>query len=467
MSQGTIMAPGGRCGRAARALAWSLLPTLLLGACARREDGRWNVLFVVVDTLRADRMSLYGYGRRTTPNLEALAREGVVFSYARSQAGCTFPSVSSLLTSRQPAVFLQPGATMGIPAAVRSLPEILRARGYSTAAVSASLIVRHTPSKVNPAGGFGRGFDVFDESCLEKHARCVNDRALGLLAAFRQPWFLYLHYMEPHAPYRPPADHRRRFAAAPPRARQLGVHAWARRGDTWQIGRRLYDGDTRYGFTPRDLAHLSDLYDEEIVSFDEHFATLLAALRRRHLLERTLIVLAADHGEELFDHGHYGHCRDLAYETVLRTPLVLWIPGVAPGRRAALAENLDLVPTLLDYLGVPAPGLTFDGASLRPAIERDAAVHRRSFALQGVSRVVYDGRHKLIFDLAAGGARLFDLSTDPGERTDLSSQRPEETRRLEAAVLRWIESREGPTSSGKSRRRAEELEKRLRALGYL
>ncbi len=455
------------CKYGARVLAWSLLPALLLGACARREEGRWNVLFVVVDTLRADRMSLYGYGRRTTPNLEALAREGVVFTRARSQAGCTFPSVSSLLTSRQPAVFLQPGVTIGIPETVRSLPEILRARGYATAAVSASLIVRHTPSKVNPAGGFGRGFQVFDESCLDKHARCVNDRALGILEAYRQPWLLYLHYMEPHAPYRPPADHRRRFAAVPPRARQLGVHAWARRGDTWQIGRRLYDGDTQYDYSPQDLAHLSDLYDEEILSFDEQLAALYAELRRRHLLEKTLIVLAADHGEELFDHGDYGHCRDLAYETVLRTPLVLWIPGVAPGRRAALAENLDLVPTVLDYLSVPAPGLTLDGVSLRPAIERDAAVHRRSFALQGVSRVVYDGRHKLIFDLAAGGARLFDLASDPGERTDLSSRRPAEARRLEAVVLRWIESREGPTSSGKSRRRAEELEKRLRALGYL
>jgi arylsulfatase len=391
----------------------------------------------------------------------------VVFTRARSQAGCTFPSVSSLLTSRQPAVFLQPGATMAIPETVRSLPEILRPQGYATAAVSASLIVRHTPTKMNPSGGFGRGFQVFDESCLEKHARCVNDRALGILDAYRQPWLLYLHYMEPHAPYRPPADHRRRFAATPPRARRLGVHAWARRGDTWQIGRRLYDGDTQYDYNSQDLAHLSDLYDEEILSFDEQLAALFAALRRRHLLEKTLIVLAADHGEELFDHGHYGHCRDLAFETVLRTPLVLWIPGVTPARRGALAENLDLVPTVLDYLGAPAPGLTFDGVSLRPAVERDAAVHRRSFALQGMSRVVYDGRHKLIFDLATGGARLFDLRTDPKERTDLFAQRPAEARPLQAALLRWIESREGPTASGKSRRLAEEVEKRLRALGYL
>lgn len=449
-------------------LLWSLLPALLLGSCARREPGRWNVLFVVVDTLRADRMSLYGYGRPTTPRLEALAREGVVFTHARSQAGCTFPSVSSLLTSRHPAAFLQPGGTMAIPETVRALPEILREKGYATAAVSASMIVRHTPSKVNPAGGYGRGFQVFDESCLEKHARCVNDRALGLLEAFRQPWFLYLHYMEPHAPYRPPAGHRRRFAAAPAQARQQGVHAWARRGETWQIGRRLYDGDTRFDFTPHDLAHLSDLYDEEILSFDEHFAALLGSLRERRLLARTFVVLAADHGEELYDHGHYGHCRDLAYETVLRTPLVLWIPGVEPGlRRQALAENLDLVPTLLDYLGAATAGHGFDGASLRPVIEGDRPVHRRSFGAQGVTRTVSDGRHKLIFDLASGGRRLFDLRADPGERLDVSSKLPAAAGSLELALRRWLEGVEGAASSGRARRRAEEVEKQLRALGYL
>src|SRR5918999_5359550 len=449
------------------ALAWSLLP-ILLGACARRQTEPWNVLFVVVDTLRADRMSLYGYGRRTTPRLEAFAREGVVFTQARSQAGCTFPSVNSLLTSRQPAVFLQPGSTMAIPETVRSLPEILRGRGYSTAAVSASVIVRHTPTKVNPVGGYGRGFQVFDESCLQKHARCVNERALGLLEAFRQPWFLYPHYMKPPAPYRPVTGHRRRFAAVPVQARRQGVHAWARRGEAWPVNRRLYEGDTRFDYNPQDLAHLSDLYDEEILSFDQHFAALLEALRGRRLLERTLIVLAADHGEELHEHGHYGHCRDLAFETVMRTPLVLWIPGVEPGRRRdALAENLDLVPTVLDYLGVATNGLDLDGASLRPVIEEDRPIHRLSFGLQGVTRTVSDGRHKLTLDLASGARRLFDLRADPGERLDLSARQPMEAGNLERALRRWLESFEGPVSSGRSRRRAAELEKQLRALGYL
>lgn len=454
--------------RRARSLQRCLLLFLLLGACGRDKAGPRNVLFIVVDTLRADRLSLYGYRRPTSPNLEAFAREAVVFTNARSPAGCTFPSTNSLLTSREPSVFLlQPGGTMVIPATVRSLPEILRGHGYSTAAVSASPIARATPSTVNLVGGFGRGFQTFDEACLDKHARCLNEKAAGLLQTLPQPWLLYLHYMEPHAPYRPPPDHPRRFTPASDRPRPAGVHPWAWRGENWPVMSRIYDGDTTLDFTPRDLVYLSDLYDEEIAYFDEQFAKLVELLRARRLLDHTVIVLAADHGEEQYEHGQYGHCRSLAYETILRTPLLLRIPGVEPGRRRkALVDNLDVVPTLLDYLGFSSEGLPFDGASLRPVIEGDRPIHRLSFGNQGDIRTVTDGTHKLSFDLVSKTSKLFDLVTDPGEKADLSSQRPAETRRLETFLQRWLKSREGATSR-LSRRRAAELERKLHALGYL
>lgn len=351
---------------------------------------------------------------------------------------------------------------MGIPETVRSLPEILRDHGYSTAAVSASPIVRNTPSQMNPAGGFGRGFQTFDEDCWKKHAPCVNNKALELVQTLPEPWLLYLHYLEPHAPYRPAADHPRKFAPKDPE----GVRAWARRGDAFPVGRRLYDGDTQYQFGPRDLAHLSDLYDEEIAYFDEQFKKLLDDLRERDLLDRTAIVLAADHGEEMYEHGHFGHCRDLAFETVLKTPLLLRLPGTEEGlRRKSLADNLDIVPTLLDYLGLPVTDYNFDGRSLRPVIEKDQPTRRLSFGLQGVTRTASDGTLKLTFDLATGRAHLFDLKADPGEKTDLSTHRPEDTRRLQTALLRWMQTREGLPRE--SRRKARELEKKLKALGYL
>ena len=179
---------------------------------------------------------------------------------------------------------------------------------------------------------------------------------------------------------------------------------------------------------------VSDLYDEEIAYFDQQFAQLLDSLRERRLLDRTVIVLAADHGEELYDHNHFGHCRDLAYDTVMKTPLLLRIPGVEPARRGALAENLDIVPTLFDYMGL-SESQTFDGKSLRPVIEKDRPIRRLSFGLQGVKRIVSDGTHKLTYDLATGSSQLFDLKSDPAEKTDLAARRPEETGRLQAALL--------------------------------
>ncbi len=444
-------------------LAWSLLLALLLTGCGPKETPRArNVLLIVVDTLRADRLSLYGYERSTSPNLEAFAREGVTFLNSRSPAGCTFPSVNALLTSRAPAVFLgQPD--MGIPDSVRSLPEILGERGYFSAAVSASPIVRNTPSRMNPVGGFGRGFQTFDEDCWRRHAACINEKAAGLTRTLPEPWFLYLHYMEPHGPYRPAASHKRKFAPKQPE----GVRPWARRGEVFPMSRRIYDGNLEYQFGPRDVAHLSDLYDEEIAYFDEEFAKLLANLRESGVLDRTAVVFAADHGEELYDHGHFAHCRNLAYETILKTPLVMRLPGMGEKglRRQALADNLDVVPTLLDYLGISAEGHAFEGNSLRPVIESDRSVRRLSFGLQGVTRTASDGALKLSLDLATGRAQLFDLGADPGEKTDLAARRPADAQRLQAALQGWMAAREG--TAGDSRRKAEELEKRLRSLGYL
>ena len=177
-------------------------------------------------------------------------------------------------------------------------------------------------------------------------------------------------------------------------------------------------------------------------------------------------MLAADHGEEQFEHGDYGHCRSLAWETILRTPMVLRIPGMERGlRRRELVDNLDVVPTLLDYLGISRQGLDLDGTSLRPVIEHDRPVHQLAFGNQGDVRTVTDGSLKVRLDLAASTTQLFDLAADPRETADLAARRPAETRRLEAALVRWMQHREGGVDA--SRRRSAEIERQLHALGYL
>ncbi len=434
-----------------------------LGGCRADSERPWNVVVVLVDTLRADRMSLYGYERPTTPVLDRF--DATVFENVTSQAACTFPSVNSILTSRYPFHFLgrdKPGAPrrdMSMRADLPTLGEMLRERGYTTAAVSASPIVRDRPTDTNRGGGYAQGFDRFHEDCLDQDASCINRAAFEILDRTEGPSFLYLHYMEPHNPYRPPATHPRRFANFE------SEHWFVRDGELYPV-LRILRGLLELEMSDRDWANLWSLYDEEILYFDSQFELLVDGLRRRGLLDRTILVLLSDHGEELYDHGHISHCGDLAYESVIRTPMMVRIPGVEPGRRSARVQNLDVVPTILDYLGFvdELPGL--DGKSLRPLIDQpEASGHRFVFSMQGWTRVVISRNWKLIHDLRTGTSRLFDIDADPNEHNDLATQRPLELAELELAMRRWLERVE--RASHDNVQRSDEVRRQLEAVGYL
>ena len=437
---------------------------LLVGGCGgSRSHDHWNVVFILVDTLRADHLGSYGATRDTSPNLDAFAESAYRFTTTEAQAGCTFPSVNSLLTSRYAEHFLgQPQERrMSIPDSIPTLAEILSAQGYQTVAVSASPVVRDTPSRVNHFGGFGRGFDRFDEECMMKDASCVNVRTLEALDGLSSPFFLYLHYWDPHDPYNPPPHHIRSFPDRPYSLRFL------HNGNLWPIIRMLYRDGPEWQITPGDVAQIKTLYDEEIRYFDGRFQELLDRLRADGTLDHTILVFASDHGDEQLEHGQIGHCRDIAYQTVLHTPLILKIPGMPGGVRQAKVQNLDIVPTLLDYLGIPAERFGFEGRSLRPVVEDDTAIHRFVFAAQGTSRVVSDGRWKLLYDIGSDQRRLFDLGDDPGETRDLATEQPEEADRLQEVLFRWIRHLEGAVGSEGSLRNARDTEDALKAVGYL
>lgn len=442
------------------------LGVLTLG-CSRGSDGaqeRWNVIVIMVDTLRADHLSLLGYERPTSPELDALAESSYVFPTTQSQAGCTYPSVNSLLTSRYPAHFEVPSDEMSfiIPPELPTVAEILGAAGYDTAAVSASSVVRATPSQANPYAGFGRGFRIFDEACLEEDAACVNARTLPLLDEMAEPFFLYLHYWDPHGPYRPPIHH---VAAFPDPGESR--HPFIEQGNLRPIARMLYDDGPHWDLDALDIAQLRTLYDEEIRYWDTRLGELVDWLQERALLEKTILVVVSDHGEEILDHRAIGHCRDMAYQTVLRTPLVIRLPGHPGGVREARAQNLDVVPTLLDYLDIPAHDRGFEGRSLRPAIESGREVNRYLFSAQGQSRAVTDGRYKLTYTIDAGERRLFDLARDPGETRNLEAEEPAIAARLQEVLFGWIRGLEGEVGSDAAIRAARETERELQALGYL
>lgn len=440
-----------------------VLPLLSCGPGTRwNRPDPVNIVIVMVDTLRADHMSAYGYERETTPFISKFASQGFVFEHARSQASCTFPSVNSLLTSRNPAIFTrQEVDQLGIPEEYPSIAEILKEHGYRTIAVSASPIVRATPTDFNPIGGFDRGFDTFVEDTLWKAGGRVNRAVIKELDSVEEPFFLYAHYMEPHGPYRPPERYTKRFAG------EYEGHHFIKRGNPVPIGHMMFGDGPHYDITDRDIQHLVDLYDDEIRYFDGVFRRLIRNLEKRDLLDNTLIIISSDHGEEFLEHGSIKHCRGV-WDTVTRVPLIFNFPGVEGGQRFENAvQNLDIVPTILDYLEIDAEGFEFEGTSLLPVLGGEKPTREFAFADQRELRSADDGRFHLIFNGEEDTATLFDLRSDPGEQFDLFKPDHPEAVRLSEALNVWL------TDTGQLMRFDEELaaarakEEELRALGYL
>lgn len=466
------------CGIVAAALIFAAFGVTALAARAAAAS-RPNVILILVDTLRADHLSTYGYARKTSPNIDRFFAGGVVFESSRSQASCTFPSANSLLTSRDALEFVgKPYGEFAIPADFRSIAEILRPAGYKTIAVSASPIVRKSPSEHNKVGGFDRGFDVFDEFCLWREARCVNERALNALAAApaKRPFFLYLHYMEPHDTYAPPQDYKKRFAGPYEGLRFIAA------GDPNPLAAFLYAWDKKANpnfepFDPEklaagDLAHLVALYDDEIGYFDSQFGELLRRLGERGLLDGAVVALVADHGEQFLEHHEMKHCMGNLFDEVIRTPFLLHAPGARAGLRVKPpVANLDLVPTLLDYAGVEG-GPDLEGLSLRALASgrsKDAVFPKQRYVFGAQARFhsATDGRFKLLIDTKSGEKLLFDLTNDPAELKNLATENEREVARLSGAVDEWVDRVANGKDVAERLRNAEAVQERLRALGYL
>ena len=436
---------------------------LLVVACAdnsSHEAKPPNVILIMIDTLRADHLGSYGYSRATSPHMDAFASENLRFENVRSQAACTSPSVSSLLTSKSPITLLeQPTGHIGVPSDVPSLAQLLKMANYWTLAVTASPIVRKTPSEANRFGEFGAGFDVFHEECLMSDARCVNEAAFEALQVLTEPFFLYLHYMDVHAPYGPPSDFERRFSkneSLPPLVR-MG------RSEQFQL-ETLERGEK---VRPTEVEHFRDLYDDEIAFLDEELGNLFSELKDRELLDRSILVIASDHGEAFQERDYLGHCRIPLFEAMTSTPLIMSIPGVdrtEPVR--AHVQNLDITPTILDYLGFELSDLALDGVSLRPAIETNQNVNPFTYAIQGVEVTASDERHTLTYNLESGQQTLFDRISDPDHQHPLEDTAGSKSPELERQLHAWLATRARDENTNVARD-ARRLEDELRALGYI
>jgi arylsulfatase A-like enzyme len=463
-------------------------------ACTRSRERpeRPNVLLISIDTLRADRVGAYGYQLETTPAIDALAARGVRFADVTVPWPKTWPSMASMVTGTAPqtnGIRLRPRRPL--PPENVTLAEVLRDAGYATGAVVANV-------NLGRAFGFDQGFERFVESWVDEAMRqtgravfrnrpgmvkrftngtLVTDQALGVLDALGggkdKPFFLWLHYIDPHGPYVPPPEYARLFAGAHPSA-PVPVE---------DLPRYQLQVDPATGEVANDLGFYETQYDREIRYLDDQLARLLAALEERGVLRDTLIVFTADHGESLDENRYYLEHGNVPYQSNAAIPLFFVLDGrLAAGRVVEQPVGLlDLMPTVLALTGTPVPeGL--QGASLVPLLDGEATggpryVFMESGKVEPTQLSVRKGPFKLVHLrspadrewLGRKELELYDLSTDPTEQRDVRARHPEVAAELETALTAWW--RDTPRHRGKVKTELEQLDQRtqdmLRALGYL
>jgi arylsulfatase A-like enzyme len=427
-----------------------------------------NVLLLLVDTLRADQLGIYGASPSPSPALDAFAARGLVFDVAVGQASWTMPAVASIFSGLHPRSHGAVGADVDdgngqagygtlLPDGVVTIAETAEDAGVTTFGVSTNLLISR-------ASNLAQGFETFLELPFDQKTRDyapaadVNAQFLDWLRRERQyRFFAYLHYMEPHGPYAPPA----RFRPAPP----AGMRSDLAAGWIQDYGRAVNEGRVAAP-APAEVAYLRQLYDGDIRSWDEQFGALTAELERQGLLDRTIVVVVADHGEEFLEHGNLEHGGHLYDETV-HIPLVIVGPGIPAGRRTDTAQGIDLLPTIAGLLGAQTPAGLSGRNLLATTMAGDIVSEIVSgFGDDGAGRgtiALRAGNWKLIRSGAADSLELYDLATDPGEHTNLAATDPQATA-LGARLDRWAAGAPAPPQTAA---RDPGLHEKLRQLGYV
>ena len=413
-----------------------------------------NIVIIAIDSLRADHLGCYGYPLPTSPAIDALARESVVFDRAFAAGIPTMPSFTTLYTGLHPyrhGIVAHSGMR-SLSRRIRMLPQLAQQRGYLTAAVD-NLAVQGD----GRGNWFARGYDHyagFVYKPFSAQSAWITDRArlfMERAASERElPLFLFLHYWDPHSPYGPlpPYDTMHYTPGSGP-VDLRDVHAIA--PDYYAAF--LDDMRLRH---PDDYAYVVAQYDGEISQVDAQVGRVMAALKEQGLWENTILLLLGDHGEAFGEDNFYFDHHGL-YDAVTRIPLLLHVPGLDPGRIDTLLSTEDLLPTLCDLAALPLPPYSLTGVSARPLLEGTAPRVRDRVVLAESSRqaslALRTERWKLIVPITADASGrplpdvygrprcpdplLFDLEHDPHEQRNLSRERPDLLETLRRDLERW------------------------------
>ena len=460
---------------------------MTLGCSPAGEEGpgagRPNVVLVVLDTLRADVLSVYGYPKPTSPALDALAREGALFRQAMTTDFWTLPAHASLLTGEYPQVHQATAETNRLPGRVTTLAEYLRRAGYRTRAYVSN-------AWIGEDRGFGQGFESYIETWKSSPGAANDYRFdlagvegaeewIGEMAGRGEKFFLFLNLNSAHMPYSPDVLS---LVDLSPEPRPIDRTRVLRKVK----GMWAYLGGS-YTLSETDFEILEDLYTAEVSMVDGLVARLVDALKRLGIFDETLFIVTSDHGENLGEHGMVDHLLSM-YETTIRIPLIIRHPPSfeAGSRRDELVSLIDILPTVLDLSGLAE---RYPEIAARSLARADRSPHEFVIAendrpMNGIElmaknypdfdtssidhrmKMLRTDRHKLIW-YDDGRIQVYDLESDPMELEDLSTSRPELASRLLGMLEEWRSAQEAHAPVPPLDITDPKLREQLKALGYI
>ncbi len=373
---------------------------LLVLSCADTEDQEVNIVLIIIDTLNADHLGCFGYYRDTSPVIDSLAASGILFTNCQAQAPWTLPGMASIFTGlaeRSHGCSHYNGLSHGLDPEMPTLTTILKEQGYSTAALV-------NVGYLGEPFGITKGNDYFwiNEDGSD-NADITVDTLLDYFSSneIPEPFFATIHLFDPHLPYDPPSP----FDTLFKHSGTNGVTEWP---------------EIELCFDPVIIEHMTAMYDSEIRWTDSQLSRLFAGMREMGLADNTLFILIADHGEEFMQHGDWGHAHNL-YQQALHIPLILTGPGIEPG--TVTPQNVgqyDLLPTVLEYLGIPVPGHV-EGINILGEIPLDRVIPSSGVMADTSSAACLQGSMKVLWFVEPDSSETFNLADDPGEMNMLTT----------------------------------------------
>lgn len=447
-----------------------------------------NVILFSIDTLRADGLSCYGNPRLTSPNIDSLSTDGIVFRNVVAPSSWTLPSHMSLMTSLYPSVHQCEVLPKWVETIERlndhwvTLPEILKGFGYYTAAFTDGKML-------GPVYNFDQGFEICDDS--GKGIEKIAQKAIRWLEDYssEKPFFLFLHCYDVHR-YRPPEETEEFFVGE----YSGKLKKLRQKGNSLEL---RVNSNKFYQLTEEDVRYLKDLYDAEIYKTDSEFGKILLYLKRNDMYDDTVIIITSDHGEEFWEYGRTGHGWSL-HQNVLKVPLIIKSPTFSDSHLTLkqFVGLIDVAPTILDILDIPIPN-EHQGISLQPLIEQGTSQYQdRSFIAEashlGNQKCLISGGYSYLFDqyppvgedifdwerfvyvwrniLHYSDNSLFDLVNDPLEKENILSNKTELAEEMRRGLLNEVrENLERSTgiTSTETTTIDEETREHLKSLGYL